>query len=220
MKPEKKDYRLYLVTDPVLNRDYSVLEQIEMSIRGGLKVLQIREKSVTDEAFIDEASQALEITRRSGAYLIVNDRADIAAQVGADGVHLGQSDMPLKEARKIYGDDLIIGISVKSPEEAKAAEGDGADYIAVNGVFHTDTKKDLGALPGLEGLRKISESVSLPVIGIGGINLDNCADVIDAGADGIAVVTAITMVEDIPSACRKFLEKIDTAFIKHGVDTS
>ena len=119
-------------------------------------------------------------------------------QSGPTGIHLGQEDMPLAEARKILGDDVVIGVSVKTVEEALHAEQDGADYVAVNGVFPTATKEDLGYLPGLEGVAKIRQATRLPVIGIGGINLHNCRSVIEAGAHGIAVVTAITLSDDIP----------------------
>ena len=134
---------------------------------------------------------------------------EIARATGADGLHLGQEDIPLAEARKILGNDVVIGVSVKTVEEALQAERDGADYIAVNGIFPTATKEDLGYLPGLEGVAKIRQATRLPVIGIGGINLQNCHSVIEAGAHGIAVVTAITMSDDIPRTCRTFFEQME-----------
>ena len=208
MKPIFPDYRLYLVTDSRLQRGYSVLEQVRRALQGGIRIIQIREKELPEKDFITLASEALKLTRSHNAFLIINDSVKVVQTVGADGLHLGQEDMSITEARKIVGDDVIIGVSVKKAEEAMQAERDGADYVAVNGVFPTATKEDLGYLPGLEGVAKIRQAVRLPVIGIGGINLQNCCDVIEAGAHGIAVVTAITLSDDIPGTCRSFFERM------------
>jgi thiamine-phosphate diphosphorylase len=205
-KPSLQDYRLYFVTDPKLHRGYSVLQQADLALRGGVKIIQIREKELPPEEYTRLASEALKLTRLYNAFLIINDAVEVVKAVGADGLHLGQEDMPLREARKILGYDVTIGVSVKTAEEARQAEADGADYIAVNGVFPTATKEDLGYCPGLAGVSVIRQCTRLPVVGIGGINLDNCCSVIEAGADGIAVVTAITMSENIPSTCRSFFE--------------
>ena len=134
---------------------------------------------------------------------------EIAKNIGADGVHLRQSDMPCGEAREILGEEKIIGVSVTTPKEAIRAVKEGADYIAANGVFSTDTKKDLQEPLGLEGVTRLKEVTSSPLIAIGGINLSNAAEVIKAGADGLAVVTAITMSDDIPRTCREFLRIVD-----------
>ncbi|MCX5808005.1 MAG: thiamine phosphate synthase [Proteobacteria bacterium] len=206
MKPSLQDYRLYLVTDPRFNKGYSVLEQVKLALQGGVKIIQIREKELPLTDYIKLASESLKMTRAHDAFLIINDSVEVVTAIGADGFHLGQEDMPVKEARKIVGQDVIIGVSVKTIEEAIHAEKDGADYLAVNGVFPTGTKENLGYLPGLEGVTKIRQSTHLPVIGIGGINLQNCRSVIEAGAHGIAVVTAITMSDDIPCTCRSFFE--------------
>ena len=214
-KPSLEDYRLYFVTDPRLNKGYSVLEQVELALRGGVKIIQVREKELPLPEFIKLASEALKLTRAHDAFLIINDIVEAVNSVGADGIHLGQDDMPLKEARKIVGNDVIIGISVKSVDEAIQAERDGADYLAINGVFPTLTKEDLGYCPGLEGVTTICRSTHLPVVGIGGINLDNCCSVVEAGADGIAVVTAITMSDDIPDTCQTFLELMRNKEWKH-----
>ena len=207
-KPSFKDYRLYLVTDSRLHKGYSVLEQVGLALQGGVKIIQIREKGLPVQDFIKVASEALKLTRAHNSFLIINDSVEIAKAVGADGLHLGQEDMSLKEARKILGGDVVIGVSVKTMGEAIQAERDGADYVAVNGVLPTATKEDLGHLPGLEGVAKIRLSTDLPVIGIGGINLRNCRSVIEAGAHGIAVVTAITLSNNIPRTCRSFLKQI------------
>ena len=175
---------------------------------GGVKIIQIREKELPSPECIKVASEALKLTRSHDAFLIINDAAEVVRAVGADGLHLGQEDMPLQDARAIMGHDVVIGVSVKTVEEAKQAERDGADYLAVNGVFPTLTKEDLGYCPGLEGVTLIRQSTHLPIVGIGGINLGNCRSVIHAGADGVAVVTAITMSDDIPRTCQTFLESL------------
>ena len=210
MKPSLQDYRLYLVTDPRFNKGYSVLEQVKQALQGGVKIIQIREKELPVTDYIKLASEALKMTRAHDAFLIINDSIEVLSAVGADGLHLGQEDMSVKQARKIVGHDVTIGVSVKTVEEAIKAEKDGADYLAVNGIFPTGTKENLGYLPGLEGVTKIRKSTHLPVVGIGGINLQNCRSVIEAGAHGIAVVTAITMSDDIPHTCRSFFEMMGT----------
>ncbi|MBA4419059.1 MAG: thiamine phosphate synthase [Syntrophus sp. (in: bacteria)] len=201
-KPSLQDYRLYLVTDSRFNKGYPVLEQVELALQGGVRIIQIREKELNTSDYIALASEALKLTRACKGFLIINDSIEVLIATGADGLHLGQEDMAVADARERAGKDIIVGVSVKTPEETIKAGKDGADYVAVNGVFPTDTKGGLGYLPGLEGIGRIRQSTRLPVIGIGGINLQNCRRVIEAGADGIAVVTAITMAENIPLACR------------------
>lgn len=205
-KPAIHDYLLYLVTDPVLHKGYSVLEQIELALRGGVKMIQIRDKGGSQSSFIELALRALKLTYAHDAFLIINDSVEVARESGSDGVHLGQEDMPVDKARTILGDNAIIGVSVKTVDEAMKAEKEGADYVAVNGVFPTATKSDLGYIPGLEAVMRIRRNISLPVIGIGGINLGNCASVIASGADGVAVVTALTLSENIPETCRSFFD--------------
>jgi thiamine-phosphate diphosphorylase len=201
-KPSLQDYRLYLVTDPRFNRGYTVLEQVALALQGGVRIIQIREKALSPSDYCVLASEALKLTRACNGFLIINDSIEVLTATGADGLHLGQEDMSVEKARERLGKNMIIGVSVKTGEEAIKAEKDGADYVAVNGVFPTGTKDDLGYLPGLDGVGRIRQSTHLPLIGIGGINLQNCRRVIEAGADGIAVVTAITMAEDIPLACK------------------
>ncbi len=207
-KPSLHDYRLYFVTESHLNRGYSIMEQVQAVLRAGVKIIQLREKDMDEEKFIALASKIAEIVHKENAYLIIDDRVKVANQSGADGVHLGQHDMPLPEARTILGNEKIIGISVKTEIEALTAQIQGADYVAVNGVFPTKTKTDLGELPGLEGVQRIRNCTNIPVIGIGGIHPENCRSVIEAGADGIAVITAITMAEDMEKICRIFFETL------------
>lgn len=215
-KPSLQDYRLYFVTDPRLHRGYSVLEQVELALKGGVKIIQIREKELPLPEYIRLASEALKLTRSYNAYLVINDAVEVVKSIGADGLHLGQEDMPLKEARTILGHDVIMGVSVKTAEETRQAEADGADYVAVNGVFPTATKEDLGHCPGLVGVTLIRQCTHLPVVGIGGINLTNCCSVIEAGANGIAVVTAITMSDNIPGTCETFFETMRNKTWKHA----
>jgi len=213
-KPSSQDYRLYLVTDPVLNKGYPVLEQVRLALEGGVKLIQLREKELATGLFVDLARKALEMTRTAGAFLIINDRVDVALAANADGVHVGQGDMNLKDARRLLGRNKIIGVSVRSAEEARQVEASGADYIAASGVFTTDTKRDVGEALGRDSLRVIREAASLPLIAIGGIKIENCAEVIKAGADGVAVITGITMSDDISATCRAFIDEIERASSK------
>jgi thiamine-phosphate pyrophosphorylase len=210
-KPAPDDYCLYLVTDSRLCRERPVLEQVRLALAGGVRLIQVREKELAPPDYIRLARAARRLTREKGAWLLVNDCVDVALKAGADGVHLGQRDVPPREARSRLGPQAIIGVSVRNAAEAAAAERGGADYVAVNGVFPTSTKTDLGELPGLEGVRAIRAATRLPLLGIGGIQAGNCRAVIDAGADGVAVVTAITLADDIPAACAELLTAIAVA---------
>ncbi len=210
------DYRLYLVTDPVFHRGYSVLEQVELALRGGVRIVQIRDKDARSEDYALLVTKALALVRTYDAFLIVNDNPHVVVETGAHGLHIGQEDMPLREARTIVGNDVIIGVSVKTSEEAILAQEGGADYVALNGVFPTSTKEDLGFCPGLDGVARIRRCTSIPVVAIGGITPGNCRAVIEAGADGVAVVTAITMADDIPRTCRSFFEILEGARDRSG----
>lgn len=176
----------------ITDRKYSDLplsDMIHIVLRAGVKCIQYREKDLSRREIYGNAVRLRELTRLSGATLIINDHADIALAVGADGVHLGQDDLPLKEARKIMG-GRIVGISTHNLDQAKEAEAGGADYIGFGPVFHTTTK-DAGTPKGIDIIRTVKENVSIPVVAIGGINLDNIASVFNAGADAVALATAI-----------------------------
>ncbi|MFZ6016317.1 MAG: thiamine phosphate synthase [Nitrospirota bacterium] len=159
-------------------------------LRSGVKWIQYRDKDRTRGEFYNEALRLRKVTRDFNAILVINDHSDIAIAVDADGVHLGQDDLPLKEAKRIIGRNRIIGISTHSLEQAIDAERGGADYIGFGPVFHTTTK-DAGVPRGISMLREIKEQVHIPLIAIGGINLTNLESVLDAGADAIAVATGI-----------------------------
>ena len=200
MKTGNIDYSLYLVTDRGLARGRSTLEIISAAVHGGATVVQLREKDCTTRDFIEQALTIKEFLKDRGVPLIINDRVDVAQAVRADGVHLGQTDMPLGLAKKVLGDSMIIGISAESLEDAVEAEKGGADYLGVSPIYATPTKTDTAPPLGLEGLREIRKTVRLPIVGIGGLNRDNAAEVIRNGADGVAVVSAIVAADDPQTA--------------------
>ena len=205
------DLTLYVITDRSLSLGRPNIEVVNKALEGGARVIQLREKGVSDKEFYHEGLKIRPVIRSYGRIFLINDRVDIAQALDADGVHLGQDDLPLPVVRKMLGKSKVIGMSVRSVEEAKRAAREGADYLAVSGVFPTETKKDVGATLGVEGVKRIREAVDLPLVGIGGIKSQNAAEVIQAGADGVAVVTAVTMAPDIIGTCRELLEVIQQA---------
>jgi thiamine-phosphate pyrophosphorylase len=196
------DYSLYLVTDAELSRGRSHRQIVEAAIRGGVTVVQYRDKSASTRRMIEEAAEIHSICHRSGVSFIVNDRVDVALAVDADGVHVGQDDMPASIARKLIGPGKIIGVSAGSVGEAVRAFSDGADYVGASPVFSTPTKPDASAPVGQDGLRAISAAIPIPVVAIGGMNADNAADMIRCGAAGVAVVSAIVSAQDVELASR------------------
>ena len=185
------DYSLYLVTDRTLSLGRSTVEVVAAAVSGGVTCVQLREKHCSTREFLEEARRVRELLVGTGVPLIINDRLDVALAVAADGVHLGQNDMHISDARRLVGERLVIGISAESVADAIRAEAEGADYIGVSPVFTTPTKMDTAPPLGLEGLREIRRAVSLPLVAIGSIRHDNAAEVLRAGADGLAVVSAI-----------------------------
>ncbi len=192
MKKSMIDYSLYLVTDRGLSCGRRTCDIVREAIAGGVSCVQLREKNCSTRLFIEEARLLKDMLQPLGIPLIINDRLDVAMAVGADGVHLGQKDMSIADARRLAGTALIIGISAESLADARRAEAEGADYIGISPVFATPTKHDTAPPLGLAGVRQIRQAVGgLPLVGIGGITMDNVAAVIAAGADGVAVVSAI-----------------------------
>ncbi len=185
------DYSLYLVTDRGLAKGRSMKTIVEAAVRGGVSCVQLREKLSSTREFVEEARSLQQLLHQYRVPLIINDRLDIALAVGADGIHLGQSDMHIRDARRLAGSRMIIGISAENLEHAVEAERQGADYIGISPVFVTDTKKDTAPPLGLEGIRRIRQAVAIPLVGIGGINDSNAAGIIASGANGVAVVSAI-----------------------------
>jgi thiamine-phosphate pyrophosphorylase len=211
MKPGPIDYSLYLVTDRGLSAGRPTLDIVRAAVAGGATCVQLREKDCPTREFIGEALAIRGFLSSRGIPLIVNDRLDVALAVGADGVHLGQSDMPLAMARAIVGDTLLIGISAESVADAIAAERGGADYLGVSPVFATPTKTDTAAPLGLKGLAAVRRAVGVPLVAIGGIGRDNAAAVIGSGADGVAVVSAIVAAPDPEQAAREIRRAIHRA---------
>ena len=185
------DYSLYLVTDRTLSLGRSTVEVVRAASRGGVSCVQLREKGCSTREFVDEARLLKALLAGTGVPLFINDRLDVALAVGADGVHLGQNDLPIADARRLVGNRMIIGISAESVADAVRAEAEGADYIGASPVFTTPTKTDTAPPLGLDGLRAIRRAVQLPLVAIGGIDANNAAQVLRAGADGLAVVSAI-----------------------------
>ncbi len=211
MRIKDVDYTLYLVTDRGLSRGRSTLEIVEAAVRGGATCVQLREKQCTTREFIEQARMVRDRLRQLNTPLIINDRLDVALAVEADGVHLGQSDMPLEFARSIVADKMLIGISAESLPDAIEAERGGADYLGVSPIYATPTKTDTAPSLGLEGLRQIRAAVNLPLVGIGGLNHKNAGQVIRSGADGVAVVSAIVAADDPEQAARNMRSVIDEA---------
>ncbi len=208
------DYLLYLVTDRGLSKGRTTLEIVQAAVRGGVTCVQLREKNCSVREFIEQALSVKYFLKQHNIPLIINDRVDVAQAVQADGVHLGQSDMPCKMARAVLKDSMIIGISAETLEHAVQAEKDGADYIGAGPIFFTATKTDLSPILGLNGLCKIRKAVRIPVVAIGGININNAEEVIHNGADGIAVVSAIVSADDPEKAAgelRKILKSAGTS---------
>jgi thiamine-phosphate pyrophosphorylase len=197
---------LYLVTDPDLSLGRPEGEIVRRAVAAGVTMVQYRDKNTTTKQMIEKTRLMAEICRPAGIALIVNDRLDVAMAGGADGVHLGQDDMTLPDARRIVGEAFIIGISVTTIEEAKEAEEDGADYLGANGVFPTGTKSDLGKPLGLEGVSQLAAAGTLPIVAIGGINDQNAGEIISAGAAGVAVVSYIVSAENIEEQCEAILK--------------
>jgi thiamine-phosphate pyrophosphorylase len=197
---KKDDLILYLCTDRALSLGRPLLRAVEAAVKGGVTMVQLREKEASTGEFFALAKELLALTRPLHIPLIINDRLDIALAAGADGLHIGQSDLPLKEARRIAGKDFIIGVSAAAPEEALEAERGGADYIGAGAVFPTGSKADVSAVIGLEGLSAICAAVKIPVVAIGGIGPGNAQAVMEAGAAGAAVISAILSQPDIQEA--------------------
>ena len=208
------DYGLYVITADVADLGRSHLEIAEAALAAGVRTIQFRDKNMTTRELLETASVLRQRTRQAGARLFVNDRVDVALAVEADGVHLGPDDMPVAAARRLArhtSGGLRLGASAGTVEEAIAAAEAGADYLGVGSVFATDTKPDAGDPIGLEGLRKIAAATRLPVIAIGGITRENAASVIDAGADGAAVIRAVVRAPDMTVAARDLLEVVRRA---------
>ncbi|QJT08595.1 thiamine phosphate synthase [Oceanidesulfovibrio marinus] len=214
---KKRDYSVYLVTDRPLCAGRDLLQIIEEAVAGGATIVQIREKDATAREFYELACAAKDLLDRLGIPLIINDRVDVALAVDADGVHVGQKDLPYAEVRKMVGPHKIVGLSVDTMEQALSVPdlevvlgdgGFGPDYLGVGPIFPTNTKKDTSEEWGLENLASLRAQTHQRLVGIGGVNLSNARDVIRSGADGIAVVSAICAAESPKKATEELLAEV------------
>jgi len=196
------DYSLYLVTDRELMAAASIEECVEQAVSGGCTLVQLREKTASSHEFYETAARVRKITADCGVPLIINDRADIALAVNADGVHIGQEDLPYDAVRRIMGKDAIIGVSVSNLTEALAAAALGADYLGVGAMFATETKTDAN-ITSMRELRRIRAEINIPLVVIGGINKNTVPLFAGTGIDGIAVVSAVVAQKDAGGAARE-----------------
>ena len=206
MKFNKDMLLLYAVTDRSWTKTQTLYEQIESALEGGVTLIQLREKNLSEEEFTKEAITVKHICHKYNVPLIINDNVDVALKSGADGVHVGIEDSPVSEIRARVPKNFIIGATAKTVEQAQNAENAGADYIGVGAVFPSPTKKNAIRITN-EQLREICTSVKIPSVAIGGISLDNISEIKGGGMNGIAVVSAIFASPDIKSACIKLKEK-------------
>lgn len=206
MKKENLDYTLYLCTDRGLMSTDTLEKAVEEAILGGVTMVQLREKDCSSREFYETALRIKKITDAYEVPLLINDRVDIALAVDADGVHIGQSDLPVKIARKILGKDKIIGVSARNVAQALEAEQNGADYLGVGAMYATGTKKD-AKVTSREELLKIRQAVKIPIVVIGGINQKTLSNFKGIGINGLAVVSAVIAAEDIKAAAAEMVRK-------------
>ena len=207
MKCPKEAMLLYGVTDRSWLKGQTLCQQVEEALKGGVTCLQLREKCLPDEEFLQEAFAMKELCRKYAVPFIINDNVSIAVKCGATGVHVGQKDMQAADVRRLIGDDMILGVSAQTVDQALLAEKNGADYLGVGAVFPTDTKEDADAV-AYDTLKAICAAVSIPVVAIGGISADNMPLLKGSGIAGVALVSAIFASEDIIGNTRKLLKTV------------
>ncbi len=201
MKYIKEMMLLYAVTHRAWIGKQTLMEQVEDAIKGGITCVQLREKELDQEAFLAEAMEMKALCSRYGVPLIINDNVEIAIKCNADGIHVGQKDMETGSVRSLVGDNMVIGVSAQTVEQALAAEKAGADYLGVGAVFSTTTKLDANTVSH-ETLKEICKAVSIPVVAIGGISKSNILELSGTGVDGVALVSAIFGAQDVESECK------------------
>lgn len=212
MKCNKEAMLLYAVTDRSWVGKQNLMEQVESALKGGVTCVQLREKHLDENDFLAEAIEMKELCHKYDVPFIINDNVEIAIKCKADGIHVGQSDMEAGNVRQLVGDDMIIGVSTQTLEQALAAEKAGADYLGVGAVFSTTTKLDASDVSH-NVLKDICNSVNIPVVAIGGINKDNITELSGSGVDGVALVSAIFSADDIEEEC-KTLSKLSKEMVK------
>jgi len=213
------DYTLYLVTDRALMSTKTLEEAVQQAINGGCTMIQLREKEVSSLEFYQTALSIKAITEKHQVPLIINDRVDIALAVGADGVHIGQNDLPAYVVRKLVGSGMLMGVSVSTVQEAIWAVKDGADYVGVGAMYPTDTKTDT-KLVSMNELQRIRNAVSIPIVVIGGVNKKTVLDFAGTGIDGLAVISAVISQEDLTAASKdliKLFRDSNQARFKSGI---
>ncbi|MEJ2208952.1 MAG: thiamine phosphate synthase [Anaerolineae bacterium] len=209
------DWSVYVITGPLTAPDRSVVDVVRAAIRGGATVVQLREKEATTRDMIELGRALLAVTRPAGVPLIVNDRLDVALAIEAEGLHVGMDDMPVATARRLLGPDLLLGYSPNSVAAARQGAREGADYLGIGDVFGTGSKPDAGEPVGLEGLTAAARAVSIPVVAIGGVTVDNTPAAIEAGAAGVAVISAVMGAKDPETAARRLRQAV--AVGRHAV---
>ena len=202
MRLDKKYMHLYAVTDRAWTENKTLYEQLKEALESGVTCVQLREKNLDEDSFIEEAKKISQLCKQYNIPFIVNDNLNVAIASNADGIHIGQDDMELKDVRRIVGEDMIIGVPVHTVDEAVSAQRNGADYIGLGAVFETSTKNDVGILT-YETLKSICEAVNIPKVAIGGINSKNILKLKGSGIDGVAVVSAIFGAADIKKATKE-----------------
>ena len=202
MKCDKQHMLLYAVTDRTRVGNQTLYQQVEAALKGGVTCVQLREKKPEATVFLQEAEEICALCRQYNVPFIVNDHVDIALACGADGIHVGQSDMAAGDVRRRIGKEMLLGVSVHTVEEARRAVQEGADYLGLGAVFPTSTKSDVDQMSS-EILQAICNAVDLPVVAIGGITPDNLLKLSGSGVDGVALVSAIFAAKDIEETCRK-----------------
>ncbi len=203
-----KELKLYLVTDSDILKGRDFYNCIEEALKGGVTMLQLREKNATGREFLEKAVKLRSLTKKYNVKFIINDRVDIAMLCDADGVHVGQSDIAADKVRRLIGKNKIIGVSARTVEEAMKAKENGADYLGVGAMFTTTTKLDAKSVT-INKLSEIKKEVNLPIVAIGGITLDNINKLKQCNIDGHAVVSAILKADDIRLECEKWVSKIN-----------
>ena len=199
MNCAKEDVLLYAITDRGCLKEHTLIEAVRQALSGGATLLQLREKNLEEEAFLEEAKEIKKLCKEFEVPLIINDNVRIAKEIDADGVHVGQGDLSADEVRKILGKNKIIGVSARTVAQAKKAQEDGADYLGVGAVFTTSSKKDAAPV-SLQTLREICSSVTIPAVAIGGINKDNVMQLKGTGINGIAVISGVFGTPNIKQA--------------------
>jgi len=212
LKLDKKSMLLYAITDRTWLNGKKLEDEVEKVLKAGATFLQLREKNTPFDEFLETAKNIKIIAKKYNVPFVINDNIEIAKEIDADGVHIGQSDMEAKRARDLLGNEKIIGISAGNLEEALKAEENGADYIGIGAVFHTDTKKDATDMT-MDEMRKIAAAVHIPVVAIGGINAGNIMELKGTGVDGVAVISAIFADDDVFEATRNLL-KLSSEMVK------